>query len=264
MHWGSWPCYSLQLPADQQVELLVGAAELDVGLQRDRVVALHQRIQELVHGDRLVRGEALREIVPLQHPRDRVRRGQADHPGGAQRLAPLGVVADLGPRGIEHLRRLRVIRLGIGADLLARERRPRRVAPRGVADHRREVADQEDHVVAEVLHPAHLVEHDGVADVDVGRGRIESQLDPQRLAARELGGELGLDQELVGPVLEDRDLLGDGHGHVRPPSLRAGPAPARPRPRPPARWRDPGRGRRAARVRAPPAAVGTRARQEMP
>ena len=80
-------------------------------------------------------------------------------------------------------------------------------------------------MVAEVLHLAHLVEHDGVAEVDVGRGRIEPELDPQRLAARELDGELGLDQELVRPVFEDRDLLGDGNGHVRPPSLRAGPAP---------------------------------------
>ena len=44
----------LQLAADQQVEFLVGAAELDVGLHRHRVVALHQRVQQLVHGDRLV------------------------------------------------------------------------------------------------------------------------------------------------------------------------------------------------------------------
>ena len=43
----------LQLAADQQIELLIGAAELDIGLQRHRVVALHERIQELVDGDRL-------------------------------------------------------------------------------------------------------------------------------------------------------------------------------------------------------------------
>ena len=47
------PVASLQLAADQQVELLVGAAQLDVGLERDRVVALHQRVQELVDRDRL-------------------------------------------------------------------------------------------------------------------------------------------------------------------------------------------------------------------
>ena len=44
----------LQRAAHQQVELLVGAAELDIGLQRHRVVALHQRIQEFMQRDGLV------------------------------------------------------------------------------------------------------------------------------------------------------------------------------------------------------------------
>ena len=52
MHCGSWPYSLLQVAADEQVELLVGAAELEVALERDRVVALHQRVQELVHADR--------------------------------------------------------------------------------------------------------------------------------------------------------------------------------------------------------------------
>ena len=67
----------LQAAAHQQVELLVGAAELDVGLQRHRVVALHQRIQELVDRDRLLRGVALGEIVALEHARDGVLRRRA-------------------------------------------------------------------------------------------------------------------------------------------------------------------------------------------
>jgi hypothetical protein len=49
MHCGSWPYSLLQVAAHQQVELLVGAAQLQVALQRHRVVALHQRVQELVH-----------------------------------------------------------------------------------------------------------------------------------------------------------------------------------------------------------------------
>jgi hypothetical protein len=44
--------FLLQRAAHQQVELLVGAAELEVALQRHRVVALHQRVQQLVHADR--------------------------------------------------------------------------------------------------------------------------------------------------------------------------------------------------------------------
>jgi hypothetical protein len=36
--------------------------------------------------------------------------------------------------------------------------------------------------VAQVLQLAHLVEHHRVAQVDVGRGRVQPQLDAQRLA----------------------------------------------------------------------------------
>ena len=62
----------LQRAADQQIEFLIGAAELDVGAQRDRVIALHQRIQELVHGDRLAGLVALAEVLTLEHARDGV------------------------------------------------------------------------------------------------------------------------------------------------------------------------------------------------
>ena len=39
-----------EVAADEQVEELVGAAELDVALERDRVVALEERVEELVDG----------------------------------------------------------------------------------------------------------------------------------------------------------------------------------------------------------------------
>ena len=82
-----------------------------------------------------------------------------------------------------------------------------RTLRRRVADHGREVADQEDHLVAKILQLAHLVQHHGVAEVDIRRGRIESELDPQRPAARELGGEFGLHQHLVRATF-DRSELG--------------------------------------------------------
>ena len=61
------------LAAREQVVELVGAAELDVGLDRHRVVGLHQRVEELGDGDRLVRGEALGEVVALEDAGDRGR-----------------------------------------------------------------------------------------------------------------------------------------------------------------------------------------------
>ena len=68
---------ALQLAAHEQVEFLVGAPELDVRLQGDRVVALRKGIEELVDRDRLAALVALGEVVALEHPRDRVLRRQA-------------------------------------------------------------------------------------------------------------------------------------------------------------------------------------------
>ncbi len=213
------PEVALQLASDEQVEFLVGAAELDVGLQGNRVVTLHQRVQELVDRDRLLAGEALGEVVPLEHARDGVLRGELDHARSAQGLAPLRVVANLGARRIEHLGGLRVVRPGVRLDLLARQRRAHVVAAGRVPDHRREVADEEDHLMPQVLHLAHLVEHNRVPEMDVGRRRVESQLDAQGPSSRELLRDLALDQELVGAPLEDSELFGDlgvvGTGGVR-------------------------------------------------
>src|SRR5690606_41063040 len=44
--------FLLQLAPDQQIELLVSPAHFEVGLERDRVVALQQRVKELVNGNR--------------------------------------------------------------------------------------------------------------------------------------------------------------------------------------------------------------------
>ena len=179
MHCGSWPKSRCSSRPTSRLNFWSVPPSSMSDSKRDRVVALHQRVEELVHGDRLLAREALGEIVALEHARDGVLRGELDHARGAERLAPFGVVADLGACGIEHLGRLCVISRGVGLDLLARQRRAHVVAARRVADHRREVADEEDHLVPEVLHLAHLVEDDRVAEMDVGRGGIEAQLDAQ-------------------------------------------------------------------------------------
>ena len=62
------------------------------------------------------------------------------------------------------------------------EHGPRRGAAAGVADARGVVADDQHDAVARVLELAQLLQHDGVAEVDVGRGRVEAELDPQRPA----------------------------------------------------------------------------------
>jgi hypothetical protein len=68
--------------------------------------------------------------------------------------------------------------------------------------------------VTEILHLAHLVQDDGMAEMDVRRGRIEAELDAQRRAARKLLRDLALDDEFVGAALEHGELMGyvDRHG----------------------------------------------------
>ena len=74
----------LDVAAEQQVELLVGAAQLDVGLDRHRVVALQQRVEQLERRDRRVRFQPLLEVVALEQPRHR---GLGEQP--EQRLRPM-------------------------------------------------------------------------------------------------------------------------------------------------------------------------------
>ena len=76
--------------------------------------------------------------------------------------------------------------------MLARERLARLGAPGRVADHRGEIADQENHRVAVALKIAQLLERDGVPEMQVGRGRIHPELDAQGPAQLELLRQLRL------------------------------------------------------------------------
>ena len=168
--------------ADEQVELLVGAAHLDVGFQRDAVVGLRQRVEDLVHEDGDTALEARLEVVALEHAGDGVARGQLDEALRSQLAQPAAVEVDDCLVGIEDLEDLLLVGLGVGLEFLARHRRAQLVAAAGVADHAGEVADQEDDLVAEVLEVAHLAQDHRVAEVQVGRGRVEADLDLQLAA----------------------------------------------------------------------------------
>src|SRR5471032_1917133 len=210
----------LQFAANQQIELLVRAAELEIGVQRNRVVTLHERVQQLVNRDGHAALVALSEILALKNPRDGVTRRKLDHAVSAERHGPLAVVAHLGLLTIQHERGLLEIGLRVRLDLLARQRRARGVTPRRVPDQRSEVANQEDHRMAKILQLTHLVQDNRMANMNIRRGRVEAKLDAQGLAARgaasELLCELGFDQQLVTTPFRDgkRGLhfVGEGQG----------------------------------------------------
>ena len=172
------------MTAHEQVEFLVCTAQFQIRLQSHRVVALHERVQKLVHADGRVGMEAVMKIVALHHARHGVLGCQLNHAHRTQWNAPLAVVANFGFGGVEHQRGLLVIRLGVHLDLLRCERRTRAVAARRIANQTGEVTNQENHLMPQVLQLAHFVEHHGVADVNVGRCRVQAQFDAQRLARR--------------------------------------------------------------------------------
>ena len=169
-----------QLAAGEQVEELVGAAELDIGLDRHRVVRLRHGIEELVQRDGLLRRVALGEVVALEDAGDGELARELEQVCEVELAEPLGVAAQLGLVGIEDLERLLDVGLRVRVDLLARERRAGRVAAGRVADERREVADDEDDGVPEVLELAQLAQRHRMTEVQVGRGRVDAELDAQR------------------------------------------------------------------------------------
>ena len=124
----------LDRPAHQQVERLVGAAELDVGVDRHRVVALEHRVEQLEQRDRLVRRRsAWRSRRARAAGRPSASRTSRNRSSIAH-VEPLGVVAHLEPLvGAQHLARLVHVRARVGVDLLAGEHRPRGRAPARVA-----------------------------------------------------------------------------------------------------------------------------------
>ena len=175
----------LQRPAHEEVEGLVGAAELDVGADRDRVVALEHRVQQLEQRDRLGGRHPLGEVVALEQLGDR---DEADEPEQVlhRHVQPLRVAADLQPLVVgEHLGRLVEVGLGVLVDLRRREHRPGRRAPRRITDPRRVVADDQHDGVPEVLELAQLLQDHRVAEVEVLRGGVQTELDPERSALRQ-------------------------------------------------------------------------------
>jgi hypothetical protein len=125
---------------------------------------------------------------------------------------------------VEDLPDLPLVGGGVGDDLVFGERRAGGVLAGGVADAGGEVADEEDDLVAELLELPQLVDDDGVAEVEVGRGRIAAELDDERAvfgaALFELLLELVADLEVHDAAADDFKLFvdgGKGHGDLGGP-----------------------------------------------
>ena len=178
---GGTPVGLLDVAREEQVELLVGAAELHVRAHRHRVVALEQRVEQLEDRDRAPGRVALGEVVALEDLR---------HGGGAREpeevlhrhVEPLAVAAHLGALAVEHLEGLLLVGLGVAVDLGRVGVGPRRGAAARVPHARGVVADDQDDGVAQVLELAQLAQNDRVT-----RGGCRAWWGPRR-ASRAAAG----------------------------------------------------------------------------
>src|SRR5687768_8493230 len=97
-----------------------------------------------MNGNRHLFPQSLREIIPLEQPRDGISTRESNYVFELHRVQPLGVEADFRLGRIEDLEDLRLVRLGVPTDVLPGHWRPGDVPARWVADQPSHVADQED------------------------------------------------------------------------------------------------------------------------
>ncbi len=174
------PRVPLERTADQVVVGLVGTTELDVGVDRDGVVPLQQRVEELHQADGPALPVPAGEVVTFEQLGNGKGGGGGQEVLQRQLLQPLRVAADLHPVRVEDAHHLVevLVRVGdrlLGGQHLARGRFAGRVPhPAG------EVPDDQDGGVPEILELAQFAEHDSMAEGQLRAGRVDPELHPQR------------------------------------------------------------------------------------
>ena len=160
-----------------------------------------------MQGDRRLRLVALGKVVALEDAGDGELGAHLQQTGQIHRKDPVTVVHDGGLLGIQDLHGLAHVGLGIGLDLLLRKLRTGGILARRVANQRGPVADDEGDGVAQVLELTHLAQRHGVAQVQVGAGGVDAELDVEGLALLKLLAKVGLGNDLRGARGDDTHLL---------------------------------------------------------
>ena len=159
-----------------------------------------------MHGNRFLFLKPLVKVLPLQQLRHRVLRHQPHKIIGRERAHPPPVEIDHRLLRVKNLENLRFIGLRILLNLLTAERRTRRRAPRRIADHPGEIANQKDRRVPQILKVLELPQHHGMPQMQIGSSRVHPQLHAQGLACSprllQLGAQFALANDFRGALLE--------------------------------------------------------------
>src|SRR5207247_10209499 len=95
---------------------------------------------------------------------------------GRESVHPAAVEIDEGPLGVQDFEDLPLVRLCVLPHLFLRQRLAGLRDAGRVPDHAGEIADEEDHLMAQVLEVLQLVYEDGVPEMEVRRGGIDGSL----------------------------------------------------------------------------------------
>jgi len=167
----------LELAAGQQVEELLGSPQLNVSLERDGVVALHQRVHKLVQPDWVTVLITVGEVIASQELLHGEVSGHADDVLESEMSQPVGVVTYLGFLRVKDAKGLLCISAGILCQLLGCTLRPGSVLIGWVTDQAGEIADKEDDMMAQLLELTELAHGDGVPQVYVRSGGVIAAID---------------------------------------------------------------------------------------
>ena len=198
----------LEITPHEQVEQLVGAADLDVGLDGNRVGPLQQRVHELDQRYRFLIAPSTGEVLPVHQTRHGDLGRHLEHICHVHRTEPFRVATNLEvvveQQGAHHGQTC----IDVSIDFLVREALARGVLAGGVAHLCGEVSEDEDGQVPLLLESAEQIEHDGPAEGDVRCRRVDAEFDAQRPAKLELTKQLTFGKCHVDGLRDRSQLLG--------------------------------------------------------
>lgn len=211
-----------EVAPDEVVEFLVVSAEFDVGVDFYGVESLAEGVEELVHGDGLVGFPPFGEVVALHDAGDGGSAAEADDVFEGHFAEPVFVVIDLSFVGVEDFIDLVGDGVDVGLDFFSGELFTGFGFAAWVADHGREVSDDEAGGVAEFLEVAEFSEDDGPPEGDVGGGGVDAEFGAEGFTGGEFFAEVFFADDFGRTSAEEFELLVYGHGYGGGGYLRVG------------------------------------------
>ena len=133
-----------------------------------------------MHVDRVAALNAVAEGVAARELLHREVGRQMNHVAEGHLTQPLAIATHFGALWIEQLERLIAVRGSVRLQHFSRLHRAEGVFVRRVADQPGEVPDQQDRLMTQLLEQGQLAQRDAMADVQVGRRRVDAEVDAQR------------------------------------------------------------------------------------